>query len=202
VTARVRSSLLLATAAFFLSGFLPALAITGTVIDKDQQPIEGARICYWVNQTDQICVFTDEGGFFRLPDGPGERMRILAKGFLPRILPAAEQPGPIVLTRSATLLVVVVDDATGEGIDGATGEVAWSSGRHRNFVTNRAGARLKTLNPGRVAVSAYAEGYDMGGPEQVRLTAGEEARVEIRMQRSAPVEERQPEAAPSREKGS
>jgi len=169
-----------ATALFTVSQF-PVQALSGTVVDRDQKPIPGASACYWVAQSNQLCVVTDDGGFFELPDGPSSSIRIFADGYLPRILPAVEQNGPIVLTRSATLLVIVVDETSGEGIDGATGEVAYASGRQRRFVTNRAGARLKTLNPGRVAVTAYADGYDLGDSKQVLLEAGEEARLELRL---------------------
>ena len=102
------SILVFAVAVVLLAASLgPVHALTGTVTDRDQKPIRGARACYWVVETEQLCVVTDDGGYFELADGPSSRIRIFADGYLPRILPAVEQNGPIVMTRSATLFVIV-----------------------------------------------------------------------------------------------
>jgi hypothetical protein len=172
---------------------LPALALSGTVHDEDDEPIEGAQVCYHVVGVDELCVKTNADGFFNLMDSSIDRIRVRADGYIPRVLPAVSPSEPIILARAATLLVHVVDVDTGEGIADATGTLSYPSGRLRRFVTNRAGARLRSLDPGRVRVTARAAGYLSSEPQAVRLVAGEEAELTIRLRADSseqePVEE-------------
>ena len=164
-----------------------ALALTGTVADTEGKPIQGARVCYYVAGAEPLCVETDPAGYFDLPDSRVDRIRVFAQGYLPRILPAVEQAKPIELRKSATLRIRVVDATTGEAIGEVDGEVAFTSGRQRRFLANRAGARVRTLTPGRATVTAGAAGYLRSSPQRVDLVAGEEVEVEIRLLREEAV---------------
>jgi len=164
---------------------VPALALTGTVTDEAGEPVEGARVCYFVDRVETLCTSTTDAGFFELPDSELDTIRIVATDHLPLTLPAVEQDGPIVLKAAASILVRVVDAETGEGISDGRVEILHASGRVRRFPANRSGVRVRSYEPGLVTVTARAEGYLAGEPRQVELEAGGETEVVIRLARES-----------------
>lgn len=162
----------------------PAFALTGTVINEQGEPIEGARVCYFVDFIETLCSLTADSGYFELPDSELDTMRIVAAGYLPQSLPAVEQEAPIALKVAASIVVRLVDDETGAGIAEGKVEIVHASGQVRRFPSNRAGVRVRTYEPGLVTVTGRAEGYRPVKPRHVELVAGEESTVEIRMERS------------------
>jgi hypothetical protein len=161
-------------------------ALSGTVVDEKGKPVHGARICYSSEDVDLLCAQSDEAGYWILPDSKLDRIRIMLRGYLPQDLPAVERDEPITLRSAAALRVRVLDAATGEPLDKAQGEVIYPSGRKLEFFTNRAGALLYSLEPGRATVKGLADGYLPGAPQRVMLVAGEEAGLEIRLQAAPP----------------
>ena len=175
-----------ATLPFFVAALLlclPALALTGTVTDEGGEPLEGARVCYFVDYIEELCSLTTDAGYFELPDSELDTIRIVATGYLPLKLPAVEQDRPIALKPAASILVRLVDAETGEGIVEGKVEILHASGQVRRFPSNRAGVRVRTYEPGLVTVTGRAEGYRPVEPRRVELVAGEESEVEIRMER-------------------
>lgn len=166
-----------------LAASAPALALTGTVVDGQGDPIEGARVCYFVDSIEELCSLTDDAGFFEVPDSRLDTIRIVAAGHLPRTLPAVEQDAPIVMEAAAAILVRLIDAGTGGPIERGRVEILHSSGKLRRFPCNRAGVRVRTYEPGLVNVTGLAEGYRTVQQQRVELEAGKEAEVEIRMER-------------------
>jgi len=160
-----------------------ALALTGTVVDHHGEPIEGARVCYFVETVEELCSQTTAAGYFELPDSRLDTIRVVAAGYLPKKLPAVEQEAPIALQPAAAILVRLVDAGTGEGIADGRVEILHASGALRSFPSNRAGVRVRSYEPGLVTVTGRAEGYRPAQPMRVELEAGRETEVEIRMER-------------------
>jgi hypothetical protein len=175
-----RAGLGLAALAILLTP--PSLALDGAVSDAEGHPIEGCRVCYTSARVELLCVETGTDGRWVLPDSELDRIRVSADGYLPQELAAEPRRAPIKLEKAATLLVRLVDARTGEGLDKGVGEVVYPSGRQRRFMTNRAGSRVKTLDPLTVTVTARVEGYAPGGPEIVELKGGEEIELELRLE--------------------
>jgi hypothetical protein len=171
-------------------------ALSGTLVDEKGKPVQGARVCYASADVELLCSQSDEAGYWNLPDSRLDRIRVVLRGYLPQDLPAIDRDQPITLQLAATLRVRVLDAATGEPLDRATGEVVYPSGRKLEFVTNRAGAILNTLDPGRATIKSLADGYLPGDPQRVRLVGGEETKIEIRLQ-AAPPEPAQSESSVS-----
>jgi len=180
-TDRRPGTLLVCTVA--LAASLPALALTGTVVDERGEPIEGARVCYVVDSIEELCSLTTAVGYFELPDSRLDTIRVVAAGYLPRKLAAVEQEGPIALRAAAAIVVRLIDAETGEGIADGKVEILHSSGELRRFPTGRAGVRVRTYEPGLVTVTGQADGYLPAPPQRVELKAGAESEVEIRMKR-------------------
>lgn len=177
----------LLVALFLLASASPAGALAGTVVDTRKQPIAGAQVCYLLAGEEKHCVGTDETGAFELPPSQIDTLRVIAEGYLPRVLPAVEQRSPIVLDRAPTLSVRLVDAANGEPIERGQLFVVYPSGvRKGPFPVNRAGVRVRrVLDPGPVRLLAEAEGFAQPAPEPATLVGGEEIEVVLRLPRSA-----------------
>ncbi|HEX6852996.1 MAG TPA: carboxypeptidase-like regulatory domain-containing protein [Candidatus Polarisedimenticolaceae bacterium] len=159
------------------------LAMTGTVVDRQGVPIEGAEACLTTQGRALLCVVTDANGFWRLPDSAAEAVRVVKTGYLPGESAAVTQAAPIVLDRAATLLVRVVDGA-GNPVEKGTVTVVYASGRKIGPLPfNRAGMRTPSLPPGAVRITAEAEGFDPADPAAVTLEAGVEREAVVRMTR-------------------
>lgn len=184
MSAVTRRAATLSVCAFTLLLCVPALALTGVVTDERGEPIEEARVCYFVDHIEELCTLTTGSGYFELPDSQLDTIRIVATGYLPRRLPAVEPDAPIVLRVAASILVRLVDAGSGEGIAEGKVEIVHASGQVRRFPANRAGVRVRTYEPGLVTVTARAEGYRPGEPRRVELEAGRETEVEIRLARA------------------
>jgi hypothetical protein len=183
---RLRAATCLALLTCAIAAF-PASAITGTVVDAGKNAVKGARVCYLSADVELLCVETDEVGFYELPDSGLDRIRLTAAGFLPRVLAAVDHASPIVLERSATLLVRLRDVATGEQIRSGEVFVITPSGRRLGpFPSNLAGVRVRGLEPGSVRIDARAEGYEQRDVRPVDLVEGEEAEVTVEMTPASP----------------
>jgi hypothetical protein len=170
-----------------LVAWLPAAAITGKVVDSEGQPIANASACLIVDGVPGFCTTTDENGNFDLVDTEVPRMRVSARDYQPKYLPAVTQEQPIVLRRAAWIHVRLVDSATGEPV--ATGKVTltYPSGvRKGPFPVNRLGVRVGQLPEGEVVVSVKADGYRPAEGQTAKLVAGEEAAVTVELE---PLEE-------------
>jgi hypothetical protein len=158
------------------------LAISGTVVDGESHPLAGAHVCYLSADVDLLCVETDEAGYYDLPDSKLDRIRLRAPGFLSRVVAATDHDTAIVLERAATLLVRMVDAATGEPLSGGEVFVTASTGRRLGpFPVNAAGVRVRSLEPGSVRVTAASEGYEQHGEVAAKLVGGEESTVSVKM---------------------
>ncbi len=152
------------------------------MVDSERNPIEGARVCYLSGDIDLLCVDTDAGGYYELPDTELDRIRFSAEGFLIKILAAVDHPAPIVLGRSAALLVRVKDRDSDENVGGGEVFVFVATGRRLGpFPVTRGGVRVRGLEPGNVRIQARVEGYEQEGPVEARLLAGEEVNAEVRI---------------------
>ena len=161
-----------------------ALAVTGTVNDADGQPLEQARVCYFQTETniEQGCTNPTSTGIFELPDSRYMKIRVSAEGYYPETVPALGHQ-KVVLKRSPTLTVRLVDDSNGDPI--ATGEVfvIYSSATMKGpFPTNPAGVKIsRVLEPGEVRVIGKADGYEESKPHAVTLEPGEKSEVTLRL---------------------
>jgi len=180
-TPRIRRLFVLGSLAILAS--LPAAAISGKVVDTEGRPIANANACLIVDGVPGFCSTTDENGNFDLVDTDVSRMRVSARDFQPKYLPAVTQEEPIVLRRAAWIHVRLVDSATGEPV--ATGKVTltYPSGvRKGPFPVNRAGVRVGHLPAGEVAVSVEADGYRHAEGQSAKLVAGEESAVTVQLE--------------------
>jgi hypothetical protein len=165
---------------------LPAMAeATGKVVGADGAPVVGADVCIYSSGQKINCVTTDDSGHYRMENPTLPNLLIQAKGYTTKMVVAEPQKEPIVLTRTAILLVKVVDAITGEPISKGSVSVSLPSGRKVGSPVpfNRAGVRLSTLAPGETMVRAEAEGYEPGGPLVVDLPPGEEKTVVVPMRK-------------------
>ncbi len=161
-----------------------ALALEGYIQDTDAQPLEGARVCYVLpGGAAGLCAVSDARGYYSLPDSDVPRVRVVAQGHLVLERSATPHDKPLRLERAASLLVRLRDAATGEPIEEGRVRFVTSTGKRRGpFPANAAGVRVSTLPPGRVKVSASAEGYGERKGQPVDLVAGEEAVLELELQ--------------------
>ena len=176
---------LAAIASLLLS--LPAMAeATGKVVGADGAPVVGADVCIYRNGQKLDCVTTDGFGKYRMENPLLPNLLIQAKGFTTKMVTAEPQKEPIVLIRTATLLVKVVDAATREPIAKGSVSISLPSGKKVGSPVpfNRAGVRLSTLAAGEAMVRTESDGYEPGGPLVVDLLAGEEQTLVIPMTRS------------------
>jgi hypothetical protein len=164
----------------------PALAVaSGHVVDPDGRPVAGGRACAMVGETkaaEGLCVGTDESGFYRLPASGDAVVRIVAEGFLPTRVAAVQQEDPIVLKRAASIVVRVLDAATGSPLEKAEVRLVFTTGEQMGpFPSNRGGLRIAKLPPGDVIPKARAEGYQEKDGNSVTLVAGRQSEVELRL---------------------
>jgi hypothetical protein len=162
---------------------LGILAVSGTVVDRQGMPIEGAEACLTTQGQALLCGVTDANGFWRLPDSAAEAVRVTKAGYLPGSSAVVSQAAPIVLDRAATLLVRVVD-GEGKPVEKGTLTLVYASGRKIGPLPfNRAGMRTPSLAPGAVRVTAEADGFVLAASGSVTLEAGSEHTVVVRMTR-------------------
>jgi hypothetical protein len=160
------------------------MAHQGLVLDAEQQPIAGAAVCSLVPSTDTegFCVYTDDKGSYVLPGTSIVRLRVRAEGYYPRIVAAEDRLKPVVMQKGAQILVHV-QDSTGEPISDASVYVLTPDGRQRGRgYTNAAGVRIGPLPAGEMMIKATADGYLPGTSRVVRLVAGEETTIDVRLQ--------------------
>jgi hypothetical protein len=177
-----------AAMALLVAGFAaaPALAAaSGHVVDPDGNPVVGGRACVMMGQekaVEGLCVGTDESGFYRLPASGDATVRIVAEGFLPMRVAGVEQETPIVLKRAASIMVHVLDAATGSPIEKAEVRLVLATGEQMGpFPSNRGGVRIAKLPPGDLIAKAKAEGYQEKDGNPVTLVAGRQSEVELRL---------------------
>ena len=158
------------------------LATDGTVVDSVGRPVVGAQACYVAGNADLYCSVTDDRGNFSLPDSEQDSLRVLAEGYMPKTVVASTLVAPIVLLRSPTLIVRLVD-GEGERLNEGEVSVVYSTGQSRGpFPVNASGVRIRrVLPPGEARVVARAEGFRQEKPEPVELEAGKTSEVEIRL---------------------
>lgn len=178
-------------AAWTLVALLPWVvdaAATGRVLDPDGHPIVGAEACTFNSEGVQTaCVKVDAAGYYRMQEPTRRTVLVRASGFVPVEAEAIEQPAPITLARAATLLVKVVDAATGKPVPSGKVILNYSSGQRVGSTVpfNKNGVRITTLLPGEILARAEAAGYEPGGPEPVKAEGGVEKTVTIGMRRKA-----------------
>ena len=177
----------LVVAALAMLAWLPAAAITGKVVDSDGRPIVDASACLVVDGAPGLCASTDENGNFDLVDSDVSRMRISARDYLPKYLPAVTQEEPIVLRRAAWILVRLFDASSGDPVAEGRVVLTYPSGLQKGpFPVNRLGVRVGQLPPGEVVVGARAEGYQSEEGQSAELVAGEETSVTIKLDPARP----------------
>ena len=160
---------------------------SGHVVDPDGKPVVGARACLMLGvegRVEGLCIGTDEHGYYRLPSAGSGTVRIVADGFLPSRVAEVNQESPIVLERAASILVRVVDAATGSPVPSSEVRLAFASGESKGpFPAKRAGVRIAKLPPGDVIPTASAKGYKDAKGISVTLVAGRESEVVLRLER-------------------
>lgn len=145
-----------------------------------------ATVCYVVpGGVDGLCSLTDERGLWELPRTRIETLRIQKKGYLRQTLSAVPRDEPVRMRRAASIHVRVVDDVTGEGIDGSSVNLLFPTGRrHGPFFPNDEGVIVHSLEPGSVRVMVSAEGYRTPTPAVAELPAAEKTEVVVRLRRA------------------
>lgn len=137
-----------------------ALALSGSVVDELGTPVEGARVCYFVVNTESLCASTDAGGAFQLLDSQLETIRIAGDGFLPQVVPAATQEAPFVLRRAAELWVRLTAGSGARRLDTGVVYLVLAGGIVEGpFPANPGGVVIRSLTPGKARVVAASEGY-------------------------------------------
>jgi hypothetical protein len=161
-----------------------AFAIEGTVVDRGGKPVPSAQVCYMAGNQVRRCAPTGDDGRFEMPDTPLDTLRVAAEGYRVTTVSVADVGSPIVLLSAPSLLVRLVDAATGEPIEKAEVFVVYPSGREIGpFPVNRAGVRIRrVIQPGKARVRVVAAGYDSGRPHEIELVEGEETEVELRLE--------------------
>jgi hypothetical protein len=158
-----------------------ALAASGHVVDPEGKPVPGARACLLIAGADGLCSVTDEAGYYGLPDTSAPFVRITAPGFLPKQISAVEQEVPVALDRAATILVRLLDRASGAGIQGKV-FVIDSTGKKRGpLPANAAGVRLSTLEPGEIVLLGTAPGHADARSETIRLQGGDDREIVLKL---------------------
>lgn len=164
---------------------LPAHAASGHVVDSEGKPVSGARACLLIAGADGLCSITDPTGYYGLPETSAPLVRITATGFLAKQVSAVDQEAPVALDRAASILVRLVDRASGAAIPKGQVFLIDSSGKKRGPVpTNAAGVHVSSLDPGEVVVQGTAPGHADARSETIRLRAGEESEVVLKLDAS------------------
>jgi len=175
----------LALIAVLVVGLPVQAQATGRVVDAAGKPISGAEVCTFKNEQTSDCATTDDQGFYRMDHPAAPVVYVQKKGYSTKSVAAAPQNEPIVLDRVASLLVRVVDAATGEPIPKGTVSLYLPTGRKVGSPVpfNRAGVRMSTLAPGETLIRADADGYESAGPIVVELVAGQERELSVPLTR-------------------
>ncbi len=165
-------------------------AWTGRVADVDGKPIAGARACLVQADAEELCVDADAQGHYELPSSAVSGIRITAWGFLPKVIAAADRDAPVVLERAAILRARLVDADTGKAIAKGDLRIAYASGTTKGpFPTNAAGVRVNALPPGEAVPMARAPRYREEKGPIVRLEAGHETEIVLRLHAETPPSE-------------
>jgi len=163
--------------------FAATQAGEGILVNEKQEPIEGARVCYFVGNIELICSLTDEKGRYELPVSQTDTIRAHAEGYNPRIFSSAAEQGPVTLQRAPVLNVRLVDRASGERLEKAEVIISYPSGKELGpFPANKAGLRIRRGLPvGEIRVVGKADGFLDSDPVAVTLKAGEPSDVTIQL---------------------
>lgn len=131
-----------AAIAALVFGGLPVGGATGRLVDPEGNPVAGARIRYVAAGTGEtFCDRTAADRRCVLPGGSLPSLRISAKGFFVRSVPADDRVEPIVLAR-------LVDARDGRALDGGEVHVAYAWGEERGpYPANAAGVEIGSLAP-------------------------------------------------------
>jgi hypothetical protein len=177
-----------------LSGFLVCLllaspsraAATGRVVGPDGAPIAGASICEYLEGSPEHCVTADAQGVYRMENPLRATLLVRATGYVSKTIDAAPLNGPVELQRAATLLVVVVDEASGQPLSKGRVMIDSPSGKRigDSVPFNKAGVRITTLDPGMVFVRVECDGYQASGPVPVELISGTERTARVALKKS------------------
>lgn len=164
----------------------PAAAWTGTVVDEQGRPIEGADACLMEPDRTLWCSKTAADGRFRLPDSEVAGIRVAKDGYLPADLAATNHEEPIVLALAASFRARLLDAETGEPIADGRLVLSYPTGFRRGpFPVSRGGLWVKSVEPGLVVPRGEAEGYESARGQPVDLVAGQPAAIELRLKRAA-----------------
>ena len=168
-----------------LCSVMPALAVSGQVQDEQGKYVEDVRVCHVLppNFRELMCVGTREDGFFELPDSkPDVLVRIGAPGYFAETIPSKGH-ATVVLRKSPTLVVKLVDRETSEPIDSGQVFVIYPSAKKKGpFPVNAAGVRIsRLLEEGEIRILARADGYMFDGEEAVTLEPGEVRTVIVKL---------------------
>ena len=179
----MRPAVLLIVAAVSAAAAAPALAFVGSVVDMGGKPIEGARACYVVGNAELFCSETDDSGRFELPGSMQDGIRVVADGYSPRTILVAEASAPVVLERSPTLLVKLLDATDGTPISEGQVSVVYSSGKFLGpFPVNASGVRVRrVLRSGEARIVIVAPGYRQPHPQPIDLVPGKLTEVSIEL---------------------
>jgi len=151
----------------------PLYAVSATVVDENEKPIQGAVACYMLPTAEGLCVETDEKGSFTLPDSGVDRIRIRADGYLPEERSATTLSGTVKLATAAELLIRVEDSASGEVLSRAELWVIFPGGRRVGpFPSSRGGVKLATLEPGTYRLIGALDGFAQQRAISVVAVAG------------------------------
>jgi hypothetical protein len=163
----------------------PVLAASGSVTDTSGKPIAKARVCHFQVETniEPLCVETDTEGRFEVIDSASMKVRVSAPGFFPQTV-AATGHHEIVLERSPSLRVRLVDATTQEPIDEGEVFVIYPSARRKGpFPANRNGVLItRVLDPGQIRVIGRAEGYEESEAVAVELERGQESEATLELE--------------------
>jgi hypothetical protein len=181
---RISRSLAVLLLTWLLSSLFTATqAGDGILVNEKQEPIEGARVCYFVGNIELICSLTDEKGRYELPVSQTDTIRAHAEGYNPRIFSSAAEQGLVTLQRAPVLHVRLIDRASGERLEKAEVMVSYPSGKELGpFPANKAGLRIRRGLPvGEIRVVGKADGFLDSDPVAVTLKAGEPSDVTIQL---------------------
>lgn len=181
----MRAAPALALSLALLSG--TAVAMEGTVVDRQGKPIAGARACWVSGKVELLCSQTDETGYFSLPDSEQDSLRIVADEYLPREVPGTAVVAPIVLELAPSLWVHLLDGASGKPLAEGEVSVVYSSGHAQGpFPVNASGVRVRrVLKPGEVRIVATVPGYVQDAPLPTELESGKETEVTLELRPAA-----------------
>ena len=176
--ARILPFLIVALAA----GGMAVAGSSGVVVDSRFFPLPGAQACLVEGDHTGPCILTDGGGEYVLPDSTMTRVRITLAGYITAMVPAVDHVNPVMLEQAASIFVVFLDGQSGEAISGGEFWLQSAAGaRIGPFPVTAAGTRVKSLNPGEVAVRGEVPGYRQDEPFLTELYSGSETRINVRL---------------------